>query len=168
MGTQAIGIIMNGVTGRMGMNQHLLRSIVPIMKQGGVRGAGDAVLMPEPLLVGRNPEKLESVARSAGISRWSTDLDAALSDKKMAVYFDAQTTLLRAPCVLRAIEAGKHVYCEKPTATKTREAFALYQKAARKGVKNGVVQDKLWLPGLDEAGRPEGARLLWPHPVRAR
>ncbi len=148
MGTQAIGIIMNGVTGRMGMNQHLLRSIVPIMKQGGVRGAGDAVLMPEPLLVGRNPEKLESVARSAGISRWSTDLDAALSDKKMAVYFDAQTTLLRAPCVLRAIEAGKHVYCEKPTATKTREAFALYQKAARKGVKNGVVQDKLWLPGL--------------------
>ena len=148
MAAKSIGIIMNGVTGRMGMNQHLLRSIVPIMKQGGIRGPGDAVILPEPLLVGRSASKLESVARAAGISRWTTDLDAALSDRSMSVYFDAQTTMLRAPSVSRAIQAGKHVYCEKPTATSTAEAVALYQLARSKGVKNGVVQDKLWLPGL--------------------
>ena len=148
MATRTVGIIMDGVTGRMGMNQHLLRSIVPIMKQGGVRGAGDTLVMPEPVLVGRNKEKLESVAHTAGISRWTTDLDAALSDRAMSVYFDAQTTLLRVPSVSKAIQAGKHVYCEKPTATSTREAFALYQLARSKGAKNGVVQDKLWLPGI--------------------
>jgi len=148
MATRIVGIIMDGVTGRMGMNQHLLRSIVPIMKQGGVRGAGDTLVMPEPVLVGRNKEKLESVAHTAGISRWTTDLDAALSDRAMSVYFDAQTTLLRVPSVSKAIQAGKHVYCEKPTATSTREAFALYQLARSKGAKNGVVQDKLWLPGI--------------------
>lgn len=148
MTTRTIGIIMNGVTGRMGMNQHLLRSIVPLIQQGGLRAGKDTLLMPEPLLVGRSADKLEQVARSAGISRWTTDLDAALSDPKMTVYFDAQTTLQRAPSVSRAIDAGKHVYCEKPTATSTRDAYALYQRALRKGVKHGVVQDKLWLPGL--------------------
>jgi predicted dehydrogenase len=146
--TRTIGIIMNGVTGRMGMNQHLLRSIVPLIQQGGVKAGKDTLLMPEPLLVGRSADKLEQVARTAGISRWTTDLDAALSDPTMNVYFDAQTTLQRAPSVSRAIDAGKHVYCEKPTATSTQEAYALYQRARRKGVKHGVVQDKLWLPGL--------------------
>ena len=107
MGTQTVGIIMNGVTGRMGMNQHLLRSIVPIMNQGGARGAGDTAVVPEPLLVGRSAEKLEAAARAAGVSRWTTDLDAALSDRKMSVYFDAQTTLLRAAGVSKAIEAGQ-------------------------------------------------------------
>jgi predicted dehydrogenase len=147
MSTRTVGIIMNGVTGRMGMNQHLLRSIVPIIRQGGVR-AGDDVILPEPLLVGRNREKLEAVARSAGIDRWTTDLDAALSDSRMSVYFDAQTTLRRAAGVTKAIEAGKHIYCEKPTATSTSEALELYRLATARGVKNGVVQDKLWLPGL--------------------
>lgn len=148
MNTRTVGIIMNGVTGRMGMNQHLLRSIVPIVQQGGLRAARDTLIVPEPLLVGRNPDKLAQVARSAGLSRWTTDLDAALSDPSMTVYFDAQTTLNRAASVSRAIEAGKHIYCEKPTATSTRDAYALYELARRKGVKHGVVQDKLWLPGL--------------------
>jgi predicted dehydrogenase len=148
MTTQRIGIIMNGVTGRMGTNQHLLRSIVPIMKEGGTAAGAEKRIMPEPLLVGRSADKLEAVARMAGINRWTTDLDAALSDPEMSVYFDAQTTMQRADGVSRAIEAGKHVYCEKPTATSTEEAYGLYTHARDKGVKHGVVQDKLWLPGL--------------------
>lgn len=147
MSARTVGIIMNGVTGRMGTNQHLLRSIMPIIRQGGVR-AGDELIIPEPLLVGRSREKLEAVAKSAGVERWTTDLDAALSDSRMSVYFDAQTTLQRAAGVTRAIKAGKHVYCEKPTATSTAEALELYHLAKARGVKNGVVQDKLWLPGL--------------------
>jgi predicted dehydrogenase len=147
MSTRTVGIIMNGVTGRMGTNQHLLRSIVPIMRQGGARAGGDTI-MPEPLLVGRNKEKLEGVAKSAGIARWTTDLDAALSDPKMGIYFDAQTTLQRAVGIKKAIAAGKHVYCEKPTATSTIDAVDLFRLAQARGVKHGVVQDKLWLPGL--------------------
>jgi predicted dehydrogenase len=147
MSVRTIGVILNGVTGRMGTNQHLLRSIAPIVREGGVR-AGDDVLVPEPLFVGRSEEKLAALARSAGVSRWTTDLDAALSDPAMAVYFDAQTTLRRADAVRRAIAAGKHVYCEKPTATDTATALALYRLARDRGVKHGVVQDKLWLPGL--------------------
>ena len=147
MSTRTVGIIMNGVTGRMGTHQHLLRSIVPIIRQGGVR-AGDDLVLPEPVLVGRNREKLETVAKTAGVERWTTDLDAALSDPRMSVYFDAQTTLQRAAGVRKAIAAGKHVYCEKPTATSTREALELYHLAKARGVKSGVVQDKLWLPGL--------------------
>jgi predicted dehydrogenase len=148
MATRTIGIILNGVTGRMGGNQHLLRSIVPIIKQGGVPAGPDTLIVPEPLLVGRNAEKLEALARAAGLTRWSTDLDGALSDPKMAIYFDAQTTLRRAESVGKAIEAGKHVYCEKPSASSCREAHALYVQAKKRGVKHGVVQDKLWLPGL--------------------
>ncbi len=147
MSTRTVGVIMNGVTGRMGTNQHLLRSIVPIIRQGGVR-VGDELIVPEPLLVGRNREKLEAVAKNAGIERWTTDLDAALSDSRMSVYFDAQTTLQRAAGVTKAVKAGKHVYCEKPTATSTAEALELYRTAKARGVKHGVVQDKLWLPGL--------------------
>ena len=147
MSTRTIGVIMNGVTGRMGANQHLLRSIVPIIRQGGVPAA-DTLILPEPLLVGRNAGKLEAVARAAGLARWTTDLDSALSDPRMSVYFDAQTTLQRAAGVKKAIAAGKHVYCEKPTAAGSREALELYALAKKQGVKHGVVQDKLWLPGL--------------------
>ena len=147
MSTHRVGIVMNGVTGRMGMNQHLLRSIVPIMRQGGVR-AGDELIMPDPILVGRNREKLQAVAKAAGVERWTTDLDAALSDPEAAVYFDAQATLQRAPGVTKAIASGKHVYCEKPIATSTSEALGLYRAALARKVKHGVVQDKLWLPGL--------------------
>ncbi len=147
MSTRTIGVVMNGVTGRMGTNQHLLRSILPIIAQGGVR-RGDEYVVPQPILVGRDAGKLEALARAAGLSRWTTDLDAALSDPEVAVYFDAQPTLHRAPAVKRAIAAGKHVYCEKPTATGTAEALELYRLARSRGVKHGVVQDKLWLPGL--------------------
>jgi len=148
MATQRIGIILNGVTGRMGLNQHLLRSIMPIIRQGGVKAGPDTFLLPDPLLVGRSAAKLEEAARAAGVTRWTTDLDSALSDPRMSVYFDAQTTLQRAAAVTKAIAAGKHVYCEKPTATGSREALALYELARKKGVRHGVVQDKLWLPGL--------------------
>jgi predicted dehydrogenase len=147
LSTRTIGVIMNGVTGRMGANQHLQRSILPIIRQGGAPAA-DTLILPEPLLVGRNAGKLEAVARAAGLARWTTDLDSALSDPRMSVYFDAQTTLQRAAGVRKAIAAGKHVYCEKPAARTCREALELYALARKRGVKHGVVQDKLWLPGL--------------------
>lgn len=143
-----IGIIMNGVTGRMGTNQHLLRSICPIIQQGGIKIGPTEFIMPDPILVGRNPVKLERLAQQSGITRWTTDLEAALADPANVIYFDAQTTELRAAAVRRAIAAGKHVYCEKPTATTTKEALELYRLAKKAGVKNGVVQDKLWLPGM--------------------
>jgi predicted dehydrogenase len=143
-----LGILMNGVTGRMGTNQHLLRSIVAIREQGGVRIGDAGVILPEPVLVGRNPAKLERLAALAGGVHWTTDLDTALADPDQQIYFDAQLTQLRAPAVRKAIEAGKHVYCEKPTGVSTQEALTLYQLAKQKGVKHGVVQDKLFLPGL--------------------
>ncbi|MCE9615155.1 MAG: Gfo/Idh/MocA family oxidoreductase [Lentisphaerae bacterium] len=139
---------MNGVTGRMGMNQHLMRSIVPIIKQGGVKIGPDETIMPDPILVGRNPEKLAKIAKDSGVTAWTTDLDKVLADPAYPVYFDAQTTDRRVPSVSLAIKAGKHVYCEKPPATTTAEAIGLYHQAQAAGVKNGVVQDKLWLPGL--------------------
>jgi predicted dehydrogenase len=146
--THRVGVIMNGVTGRMGTNQHLLRSICAIIKQGGVKISDAEFIVPDPILVGRNAQKLEQLAKRAGVTRWTTDLDAALADEASTIYFDAQTTDRRVPDVSRAIKAGKHVYCEKPTATTTKDAYALYQLAKKAGVKHGVVQDKLWLPGL--------------------
>jgi predicted dehydrogenase len=143
-----VGIIMNGVTGRMGTNQHLLRSICAIIKQGGVKISETEAIMPDPILVGRNAIKLEKLAAQAGVKRWTTDLDAALANKDDTIYFDAQTTDRRVAAVKKAIAAGKHIYCEKPTATNTKEALELARLATKAGVKNGVVQDKLWLPGL--------------------
>jgi predicted dehydrogenase len=148
MKVRRVGIVLNGVTGRMGTNQHLLRSIVPIVKQGGVRVSAAETIMPDPILTGRNAAKLEQLSRRSGIEKWSTDLDALLADPSYPVYFDAQTTDRRVPDVLKAIAAGKHVYCEKPTATTTADAMRLADAARAAGVKNGVVQDKLWLPGL--------------------
>jgi predicted dehydrogenase len=152
MKTHRVGIIMNGVTGRMGTNQHLYRSIAAIIKQGGVKISDEETILPDPLLIGRNEGKLKKVAEGAGLPagtlKISTDFDAALADKNYSVYFDAQTTDRRVESVCRAIKAGKHVYCEKPTATTTAEALRLYQEAEGAGVKNGVVQDKLWLPGI--------------------
>lgn len=148
MSTHHIGIIMNGVTGRMGTNQHLLRSIVALRQQGGLRLADGEVILPEPILVGRNPAKLEALAAQAGNIPWTTDLDAALDDPKNTIYFDAQLTQRRVPAVQQAIAAGKHIYCEKPTAEKAEEAYGLYALAQEAGIKHGVVQDKLWLPGL--------------------
>ena len=146
--THHVGIIMNGVTGRMGSNQHLMRSIVAIMRQGGVRLNDREVVMPDPILVGRNAQRLEQLAASSGIVRWTTDLGKALADTHNTIYFDAQVTNLRVPAIRAAIKAGKHIYCEKPTALTTDEAYDLYLLAEEKGVKHGVVQDKLWLPGL--------------------
>jgi len=143
-----IGIIMNGVTGRMGTNQHLVRSILAIRSQGGVKVSDDEIIMPDPVLVGRNSNKLERLAEAHGGIPWSTDLDELLSEDRYSVYFDAQTTDRRVESVSQAIAAGKHVYCEKPTAVDTEGAMKLYQLATEAGVKHGVVQDKLWLPGL--------------------
>ena len=143
-----VGIIMNGVTGRMGTNQHLVRSINAIRNQGGVTLADGRRIMPDPILVGRNGAKVEALARAYGVSRWTTDLDAALANRDDTVYFDSASTGLRADLIRRAIEAGKHIYTEKPVATTVEDALDLYRRAERAGVKHGVVQDKLWLPGL--------------------
>ncbi|HEX4215809.1 MAG TPA: Gfo/Idh/MocA family oxidoreductase [Candidatus Dormibacteraeota bacterium] len=143
-----LGVIMNGVTGRMGRIQHLARSIMAIRAQGGVPAGDGTVIWPEPLLVGRNPERLRRLAGEHGLPRWSNDLDASLSDPAFSVYFDAQTTDRRAPAVRAAIAAGKHVYCEKPTATDLETALDLARAADGAGIRHGVVQDKLWLPGL--------------------
>jgi predicted dehydrogenase len=139
---------MNGVTGRMGANQHLGRSILAIIEQGGVKISDDETIMPRLLLVGRNTGKLKTLAQESGGLPWTTDLDSALADSGYSIYFDAQTTDRRAESVRKAIAAGKHVYCEKPSADNFEAAYELYQLAASAGVKHGVVQDKLWLPGL--------------------
>jgi predicted dehydrogenase len=146
--TRRIGIIMHGVTGRMGMNQHLVRSILEIRKQGGVLLKDGTRLMPDPLLVGRNAAKIEALARQHGVSRWTADLDAALASSEDQVFFDAASTQLRPRLLKRAIKAGKHVYCEKPVSTTVAEAMDLYRAARKARIKHGVVQDKLWLPGL--------------------
>ncbi|MCS6854382.1 MAG: Gfo/Idh/MocA family oxidoreductase [Elioraea sp.] len=146
--TRRIGVILHGATGRMGMNQHLIRSILAIRADGGVALADGSRLLPEPLLVGRNADKLAALAAAHGIARWTTDLDAALADPEFPIFFDAGATRLRAALLRRAIAAGKHVYCEKPTAETLDDALDLTRRAAAAGVKNGVVQDKLFLPGL--------------------
>jgi predicted dehydrogenase len=143
-----VGIIMNGVTGRMGTNQHLLRSINEIIKQGGVKTGSGETIMPDPVLVGRDENKLRKLCEMTGISKMSTDLDAVLKDPSFSVYFDAQTTGRRAEGVKKAVKAGKHIYCEKPIAVSTDVAMDLYRMCRDAGLKNGVVQDKLWLPGI--------------------
>jgi predicted dehydrogenase len=148
-----IGIIMNGVTGRMGTHQHLMRSIVAIIRQGGVKTGDGRTLLPDPVLVGRNIDKLKDLSATSGVQKFTTNLDEALADPHNVIYFDAQTTSLRAAGVSKAIAAGKHIYCEKPTAVSTAEAYDLYLRARRAGVKHGVVQDKLWLPGLRKLAR---------------
>ena len=152
MTTQRLGIIMHGVTGRMGLNQHLIRSIIAIRKQGGVTLSNGNTVMPDPILIGRNAEKLEALAKAHGIERWGTDLDAALANPADTVFFDAGTTQMRPALLAKAIRAGKHVYCEKPIATNLNEAVEIARLAqeAHKatGLKHGAVQDKLFLPGL--------------------
>lgn len=148
MTTRRLGIVMHGVTGRMGLNQHLIRSIVAIRAAGGLRLADGSRVMPDPILVGRGAERMAALAAQHGGLRWSTDLDAALADPNDTVFFDAATTQMRPSLVHRAIEAGKHVYCEKPSATSLDDAMSILRAADARGVKHGVVQDKLWLPGL--------------------
>jgi predicted dehydrogenase len=148
MKTHTLGIIMNGVTGRMGTNQHLMRSIAEIIRQGGVKINESECIMPDPVLVGRNAAKLEALAKRSGCEKFTTNLDEVMNDPHYSIYFDAQTTGRRADAVKQAVAAGKHIYCEKPVSTDTETALELYKLCEEKGVKHGVVQDKLWLPGL--------------------
>jgi predicted dehydrogenase len=148
MATQRLGIIMNGVTGRMGLNQHLVRSIVAIRKQGGVQLANGDRVMPDPILVGRNAEKVAALAKQYGIERSTSDLGAALKNPDDTLFFDAATTQMRADLLTRAINAGKNIYCEKPISDSLDKALAVAKLAKQKGIKHGVVQDKLFLPGL--------------------
>jgi predicted dehydrogenase len=143
---------MHGVTGRMGMNQHLIRSILAIRNQGGVTLSNGDKVMPDPILIGRNAEKMQALAKTHNVERWGTDLDAALANPDDTVFFDAGTTQMRPTLLAKAIRAGKHVYCEKPIATNLNEAVEIARLAqeatARSGIKHGAVQDKLFLPGL--------------------
>jgi predicted dehydrogenase len=153
MNERRIGIIMNGVTGRMGLNQHLVRSILAIRKDGGVLLADGSRLMPDPILVGRSAAKLAQIASEHGVARWTTDLNAALANPDDAIYFDAQVTGMRVTGVEAAIAAGKHIYCEKPLAIDSHAALQLAAKANAVGLKHGVVQDKLFLPGMRKLKR---------------
>ena len=154
MKTRKIGIVLNGVTGRMGTNQHLVRSILAIIKQGGIKVSDDLVIVPDPVLTGRNPDKLKSLAEThgsdatGGTLKWTTDIEGALGDPACEIFFDASTTLQRARFVEMAVAAGKAVYCEKPTAATVVESVRLARLCEDAGLKNGVVQDKLWLPGF--------------------
>jgi predicted dehydrogenase len=150
---RTIGIVMNGVTGRMGYRQHLVRSILAIREQGGLPAADGTVLWPEPVLVGRDEAKLRAIAERHGLARWSTDLAEALSGPDTEIYFDSQITSARAEAIRAALAAGKHVYTEKPLAGDLAGALALARQAAAAGVRHGVVADKLFLPGLRKLKR---------------
>jgi predicted dehydrogenase len=152
---RTVGIVMNGVTGRMGYRQHLVRSILAIREQGGLRlpDSDGTVIWPEPVLVGRNEAKLAALAAKHGLTRWTTDLDEALADPANEIYFDAQVTTARVAALHKAIAAGKHIYTEKPTAESLDDALALARAAKARGIKHGVVQDKLYLPGLRKLKR---------------
>ena len=148
MATQRLGIIMNGVTGRMGTNQHLVRSIVAIREAGGVVLSNGERVMPDPILIGRNKDKLAALAQAHGIERFDTDLNRALDNRSDTVFFDAATTQMRPALLRQAIAAGKHVYCEKPIAVDLEQALDIARTAEQAGVRNGAVQDKLFLPGF--------------------
>ena len=156
MQIKRIGIILNGVTGRMGTNQHLDRSIARIIKDGGIQVSNDLTIMPEPILTGRRNYALKDLAEKYGMEaqgkpfKYTTDVQGALDGKygDYEVFFDASGTLQRRQFVEMAVKAGKAIYCEKPTATNAAEAVALAQLVKNAGLKNGVVQDKLWLPGF--------------------
>jgi len=143
-----LGIIMNGVTGRMGTNQHLIRSILAIQDQGGVKLANGDRVMPDPILVGRNAAKVEALATQHNVERWTTDLDAALANEDDRLFFDAASTQLRVELLKKAMDAGKDIYCEKPIAESLEDAMDVVRHAAKTGAKNGVVHDKLSLPGI--------------------
>ncbi len=161
MAEQTIGIIMNGVTGRMGTNQHLIRSILAIREQGGITLANQDRLIPDPILVGRNEKKLEALATKYGLTRWSTDLDACLANPDDSIYFDAQTTNLRADSIKKAIKAGKHIYCEKPTAENLEEALELARLARAAGVKKWSRSRQAVPPWLNQIEAGDRLRLFW-------
>ena len=153
MDRTTLGIAMNGVTGRMGLRQHLIRSILAIRADGGLPLRDGSVLWPEPVLVGRSEAKLRALAEQHALTDWSTDLAGTLARPDVAVYFDAQVTSARVKALRMAIEAGKHIYTEKPVAESLEEAVELARFADAAGIKHGVVQDKLFLPGLQKLRR---------------
>jgi predicted dehydrogenase len=145
---KVVHVAMNGVTGRMGYRQHLVRSVLGIRDQGGLPLGDGTVIYPEPILVGRSEQRLREIAERHGLERWTTSLDEVLSDPAVDVYFDAQVTSAREPALARAIAAGKHVYTEKPVADSLDGALRLAEAAQAAGITHGVVQDKLFLPGV--------------------
>src|SRR3954468_2571412 len=153
MSRTTIGIVLNGVTGRMGLRQHLIRSVLAIRSAGGLPLADGSTLWPEPVLVGRSETKLRELAEQHGLTDWTTDLSAALARPDVQIYFDAQVTSARDKALRMAIEAGKHIYTEKPVAESLDAAVELARLADSAGIKHGVVQDKLYLPGLQKLAR---------------
>ncbi len=153
MARRTVRIAMNGVTGRMGYRQHLVGSILALREQGGLDLGDGTTLWPEPVLVGRRAHALKEIAARHGLEHLSTDLDTVLADPSVEIYFDAQVTAARADAVRKALAAGKHVYCEKPTATTVEEALQLARLARDAGLRSGVVQDKIFLPGLRKLRR---------------
>ena len=153
MSESTIGIIVNGATGRMGYRQHLVRSLLAIRDQGGVVTKDGTRQQIEIMIIGRNEVTLKELADKHGIEHYTTDLDAALADPRWTIYFDALVTQARVTGIKKAIAAGKHIYTEKPTAESSDEAFELARLAKEAGVKNGVVHDKLYLPGLQKLKR---------------
>src|SRR4051794_16091452 len=153
MADKSIGIIMNGVSGRMGYRQHLVRSILAIREQGGVLLSNGDRIQVEPMLVGRREAVLAELARRHGIADYTTDLDAALADSRWQIYADFLVTKARAAAIRKAVAAGKAIYTEKPTAESLEEALELAALARNAGIKTGVVHDKLYLPGLRKLAR---------------
>src|SRR5215471_10079988 len=150
MSQRTLGVIMNGVSGRMGVNQHLIRSVLAIRAQGGVAMADGSRVMLDPVLIGRTPDKVKALAERHGGLRWTTDLDKEIANPNNHIFFDTATTQMRPTLLAKAIAAGKHIYCEKPIATNLAEALKICRLAKERGVKNGTVQDKLFLPGLQK------------------
>jgi len=148
MARKVIHVAVNGVTGRMGYRQHLVRSLLAIREQGGIGLEDGSCLYPEPILVGRSEERLRAIAERHGLERWTTRLDEVLADPSVDVYFDSQVTSAREVALMQAIEAGKHVYTEKPVAASLDGALRLARAAKAAGITHGVVQDKLFLPGV--------------------
>ena len=160
MATRSIRIIMEGVTGRLGTQQHLIRSLLAIRSEGGLPLADGDRLMPEPVLLGRNPDKLAALAASHGGLDWSTSAEDCLADPRNEIYFDVSATGGRVERARRALAAGRHIYLEKPIAGTLEEALDLARTAERAGLKHGTVQDKLFLPGFRKMRSVRDAGLL--------
>ncbi|KQR08400.1 Gfo/Idh/MocA family protein [Cellulomonas sp. Leaf334] len=148
MTTRTLRIGMNGITGRMGYRQHLVRSILSIRDQGGVTLEDGTRVQVEPILVGRNADKVRELAELHGVEHWTTDADSVINDPTVDIYFDAQVTSRRYSALTAAMKAGKHIFTEKPTAETLAEAIDLARLRETTGVTAGVVHDKLYLPGL--------------------
>ncbi|MFD4671137.1 Gfo/Idh/MocA family protein [Lentzea sp. NPDC058450] len=152
MAVRTIGVAVNGVTGRMGYRQHLVRSLLPLRDEG-VRLQDGTLLKVEPVLVGRNADKLKEIAERHDLARWTTDLDSALADPSVEIYFDSQVTSKHVESITKALEAGKHVYTEKPVSETVEQAVALARLADERDLRHGVVADKLYLPGIRKLKR---------------